>query len=60
MRLRGHGGTTVEEMATKRKQKQNLETLGNNTLGNNQLNSFAILNNIEDESLLQTAKELDI
>jgi hypothetical protein len=55
MRLRGHGGTAVEEMATKRKQKQNLETLGNN-----QLNSFAILNNIEDESLLQTAKELDI
>jgi hypothetical protein len=32
MRLRGHGGTSVVEMATKRKQKQNLETSGNHHL----------------------------
>jgi hypothetical protein len=54
-RLRGHGGIPVEELATKRKQKLNLERLGND----NNL-SFAILNNVEDESLIKTAEDVAI
>jgi hypothetical protein len=48
------GGIPVEEMATKRKQIQNLELSGTN-----QTNSFAILNDIDDRTLLQTAQDLD-
>jgi hypothetical protein len=48
------GGIPVEEMATKRKQIQNLELSGSN-----QTNSFAILNDIDDRTLLQTAQDLD-
>jgi hypothetical protein len=55
LRLRGHGGTLVEEMAVKRKQKQNLDDSSNA-----RHNSFAILNQIDDEALLVTAKELYI
>jgi hypothetical protein len=45
----------VEEMTTKRKQKHNLELPGNNSH-----NAFTILNNIGDDALIQTAKDLDI
>jgi hypothetical protein len=43
-RLRGHGGTSVEEMARKRNQQQNLD-LASTTFKN----SFAILNEVEDD-----------
>jgi hypothetical protein len=54
-RLKVHGGIPVGELAAKRKQKQNLEVPGNQ-----HPNSFTILNNIDDEVLIQTAKDLDI
>jgi hypothetical protein len=41
-------------MATKRKQKQNLEHSGMNH------NEFSVLNNLEDDYLAQTAMDLDI
>jgi hypothetical protein len=43
----------VQKMATKRKQIQNLEITGK-TINN----SFAILNNIDDDVLLKTTKAL--
>jgi hypothetical protein len=54
-RLKCHGGTPIEELAAKRKQKQNLDIPGNKPK-----NSFAILNDFSDEVLIQNAKELDI
>jgi hypothetical protein len=54
-RLKGQRGISVEEMATKRKQIQNLEVPGK--IHNN---AFVVLNNIEDSTLLQTAKDLGI
>jgi hypothetical protein len=54
-RLRSHGGLSIQKMATKRKQVQNLEIPGNNFN-----NSFAILNNIDDDVLVKSAKDLDI
>jgi exonuclease III len=53
-RLRNQGGISVEEMATKRKKKQNLEMSGNKN------NPFIILNNIDDDDLIRNAKDLDI
>jgi hypothetical protein len=54
-RLKVHGGIPVGELAAKRKQKQNLEISGNQ-----RPNPFTILNNIDDELLIKTAKDLDI
>jgi hypothetical protein len=48
-------GMSVEEMATRKKQRQNLEVTGNK-----QINSFAILNNIADNTLVQTTIDLEI
>jgi hypothetical protein len=45
----------VQKMATKRKQIQNLEITGK-TINN----SFAILNNIDDDVLLKTTKDIEI
>jgi hypothetical protein len=53
--LRSHGGKIVEELAIKRKQVQNLEVPCNKSL-----NSFAVLNNLEDDYFVKTAKELEI
>jgi hypothetical protein len=53
--LRGHGGIPIEELPARRKQKNNLDGPGNA----NKL-SFAILNNIEDDSLIKIAEELGI
>jgi hypothetical protein len=53
-RLRNQGGISVEEMATKRKKKQNLEMSGNKN------NPFIILNSIDDDDLIRNAKDLDI
>jgi hypothetical protein len=54
-RLKCHGGMHVEEMAAKRKQRQNLDPPGNK-----HSNPFTVLNNLDDRMLLQTAKDLDI
>jgi hypothetical protein len=48
-RLKSHGGIPIEVLAAKRKQKQN------DTTGNTSKNSFAILNDLDDELLMQTA-----
>jgi hypothetical protein len=53
--LRLHGGVSVEELATKRKQKHNLDSSGTKIS-----NSFAILNEVDDEILVQTAKDLGV
>jgi hypothetical protein len=53
-RLRNQGAISVEEMATKRKKKQNLEMSGNKN------NPFIVLNNIDNDDLIQNAKDLDI
>jgi hypothetical protein len=45
----------VEELAAQRKKKQNLEASGIK-----QTNSFAILNSVDDDVLIQIAKALDI
>jgi hypothetical protein len=49
------GGVPVEEMATKRKQLKNLKLTGNT-----KLNPFVALNSLDNEVLIQTARELDI
>jgi hypothetical protein len=54
-RLRGHGGQSVAEMATKRKQVQNLELPGNKSK-----NSLAILNDIDDVVLIKYAQDLGV
>jgi hypothetical protein len=50
-----HGGRSIQEMAATRKKLHNLETPGIK-----QANSFAILNDVEDNVLLQTAKDVEI
>jgi hypothetical protein len=45
----------VEELATKRKQKHNLDSSDTKIS-----NSFAILNEVDDEILVQTAKDLGV
>jgi hypothetical protein len=45
----------VEEMVTKKKQRQNLDGLGMK-----HYNPFVVLNSLEDEVLIQIAKDLDI
>jgi hypothetical protein len=45
----------VEELATKRKQMHNLDPLGSS-----QKNAYAILNNINDDALIKSAKDLYI
>jgi hypothetical protein len=55
LRLKGQGGASVEEMAIRGKQLHNLDIPGTT-----HTNSFAILNNIDDDALIQKAKELDI
>jgi hypothetical protein len=45
----------VEELATKRKQMLNLDGPGTS-----HANTFDILNHVDDDTLVQTAKELDI
>jgi hypothetical protein len=54
-RLKNHGGMSIEELAATRKKKHNLETRGNK-----QPNTFAILNDVDDNVLIQTAKDLEI
>jgi hypothetical protein len=54
-RLKCHRGKPVEELAARRKKVLNLEVAGNKNL-----NSFDVLNNIDDNYLLDTAKDLGI
>jgi hypothetical protein len=54
-RLKYQGGRSIEELAATRKRIHNLETPGTK-----QPNYFAILNEVEDNVLLQTAKDLEI
>jgi hypothetical protein len=54
-RLKCHGGKTVEELATKRKQVLSLEVSGNKSF-----NPFDVLNSISDDYLSDTAKDLGI
>jgi hypothetical protein len=54
-RLKNHGGMSIEELAATRKKKHNLETPGNK-----QPNTFAIINDVDDNVLIQTAKDLEI
>jgi hypothetical protein len=54
-RLKCHGGTPIEELTSKRKQKQNLDIPSNKPK-----NIFGILNDFSDEVLIQNANELDI
>jgi hypothetical protein len=54
-RLKCHGAKTDEELATKRKQVLNLEVSGHNNT-----NSFDVLNNINDDYLADTVKDLGI
>jgi hypothetical protein len=53
--LKTQGGVSAEEMATRRKQKQNLDNSGTK-----HLNPFAVLNSIDDDVLLQRTKDLDL
>jgi hypothetical protein len=54
-RLKCHGGKTVEELSTKRKQVLNLEASGNKNF-----NSFSVLNSISNDYLADAAKDLGI
>jgi hypothetical protein len=52
--LKSHGGIPIEVLAAKRKKKQN------DTTCNTSKNCFTILNDLDDEVLMQTAKDLEI
>jgi hypothetical protein len=54
-RLKCNGGQSIEEMATKRKQVQNLELSGNISK-----NPFAILNEIDDDVLIKSSQDLGV
>jgi hypothetical protein len=54
-RLRKQGGVLVEELATRRKKKLNIEEPCTSSH-----NSFTVLDSIEDEVLIQTSHELKI